>query len=104
MCAQHRQKSNRAHRCEAISVLLVTPGLATTTGSLELASPGAREWLDMAAGASSSSEVLLGLTGPAWSLDHQSVLASGRPQRQLVESDDFTSSLKDPLTSLLSTY
>jgi len=44
----------------------------------------------MAAGASSSSEVLLGLTGLAWSLDHQSVLASGCPQSQLVKGDDFT--------------
>merc|ERR1719234_835180 len=56
----------------------------------------------MAARTSSSSEVLLGLTGLAWSLDHQSVLASWCPQSQLVKSDDFTSSLKDPLTSLLS--
>merc|ERR1719504_208229 len=76
-------------------------GLATATGSLELAAPGASEWLDMAARASSSSKVLLGLTRLAWSLDHQSVLASRRPQSQLVKGDDFTSSLKDPLPSLL---
>merc|ERR1712192_126751 len=102
MCAQHRRSKNKAHRFEAISLLLVTPGLATATSSLELASPGASEWLDMAARASSSSKVLLGLTRLAWSLDHQSVLASRRPQSQLVKGDDFTSSLKDPLPSLLS--
>ena len=78
--------------------------------AMVLVKPGASEWLDMAARASSSSEVLLGLTGLAWSctdiksqvcsltsfistiltLDHQSVLASRRPQSQLVKGDDFT--------------
>ena len=76
---------------EAVSLLLVSSGLATTTGSLELASPerhksmkrsklervadyfksllapGSHEGLDMAAGTTSSAKVLLSLTGLAGS-------------------------------------
>merc|ERR1719370_1254387 len=80
----------------------VSSGLATTAGSLELASPGSHERLDMAAGTTSGSKVLLSLTGLAGSLDQQSSLSSGGPQGQLVKGDDFTSSLENPLASLLS--
>jgi len=75
---------------EAVSLLLVSSGLATTTGSLELASPGSHEGLDMAAGTTGGAKVLLSLTGLAGSLDQQSSLSSGGPQGQLIKGDDFT--------------
>merc|ERR1719221_680183 len=58
---------------EATSLLLVAPGLPAPTGRLELGA-----------------------------LDEQGVLASGGPQGELVEGDDLTSSLQDPLPDLLS--
>merc|ERR1719414_586198 len=94
-------KATIVYRRGSLSTL-VSSGLATTTGSLELASPGPHEGLDMAAGTTGGSKVLLSLTGLAGSLDQQSSLSSGSPQSQLIKGDDFTSSLEDPLASLLS--
>jgi len=73
------------------NLLLVTSGLPPSSGTLELASLGANEWLDVAAWATSSSKVSLSNTSLAWSLDHQGVLASGGSEGELVEGDDFTS-------------
>merc|ERR1712037_1088668 len=56
----------------------------------------------MTAWASSSSKVPLSCASLAWTLNHQSVLASGCSKSKLVKSDNFTSSFQDPLASLLS--
>lgn len=83
-------------------LLLVTAAGATTTSTLKLASLGANIWTSVRVGHTRSlAEVLEGSAGGTSTLEQQGVLAGGRTQGQLIESQNLTASLQDALASRL---
>lgn len=88
--------------CCCCCLLLVTAAGATTTSTLELASLRANIWASVRVGHTRSfAEVLEGSTGGTSTLEQQGVLASGRTQGQLIQSQHLTAGLQDALASRL---
>merc|ERR1712113_152110 len=83
----------------------VSPAGSATTSSLEFASLGSYVGLGVTIWYTRSlSEVLVGLTCLAWTLDQNGVLSLGAPQSELVKSNDFTSGLQDAASSLIGDF
>merc|ERR1711862_271048 len=82
-------------------LLLVASGFPATASRFELAPLGPDERFDMASWLASRTEVPLGNTSLTRPLEQQGVFAGGSKQSQLVESNNFTSSLQNPFPGFL---
>lgn len=86
----------------SLHLLLVRSRGTATSGALKLAARGADVRLRGAVWHTrSKAKVADGLTGIAWSLEEDGVLAGGSTSSQLVEGDDLTSGLQDACSSAL---
>merc|ERR1719445_2768797 len=83
------------------SLLLVSSGLSSASGLLDLAALASGEGPSVGVRGASSSEVLNSLTSLPGALEKQSVLASRSSEGELIKGDDLTSGLQNPLTGLL---
>jgi hypothetical protein len=84
------------------ALLLVTSGSSSTSGSFELSSLGSDEWLGVRAGNTWSAvvgEVSFSLSLLSGSLKEDGVLSLGVLESELIESDDFTTSGSNSLSS-----
>merc|ERR1719350_2557753 len=88
-------------KMQRYSLLLVSSGLPSASGLLDLAALASGEGLGVRVRGASSSEVLNSLTSLPGALEKQSVLASRSSESQLIKSDNLASSLQNPLTGLL---
>jgi len=93
--------SNTFDISTTLDLLLVSSALPPASSTLELPPLGSGERLHVRGGKTSGTKLSLGHALLARSLEDKRVLPGGSSKRELVESDNFSSGLQNPLPRLL---